>query len=39
MITNKNEVETLKTHILCDSKWKFDSTTYSSKIRWNNEMS
>ena len=37
MITNKNEAQTMTTHISCGSKCKFGSTTYNSNQRWNNK--
>ena len=36
MITRINEAKTLIKHISCDFKCKFDSTTYSSNQKWNN---
>ena len=36
MITNKNEVEAMAEHILCDCKCKLNSTTYNSDKKWNN---
>ena len=37
MITNKNEAKTLVKHISCDFECKFNSTTWNSNQKWNNE--
>ena len=37
MITNKNEAQTMITHISCGSKCKYGSRTYNSNQRWNNK--
>ena len=35
--TRINEVKALVTYISCDCKCKFDSTTYDSNQKWNND--
>ena len=37
IVTNKNEDKTMVNHILCDRKWKFNSTTCNSNQKWNHE--
>ena len=37
MITNKNEAKTIKKHILCDCKCKFNNTTCNSNQNWDNK--
>ena len=37
MITNKNEAKTKGKHISCDCKCKFNSTTWNSNQKWNDE--
>ena len=39
MITNKNKAKIMKKHISCDSKYKFNCTTYSPNQKWNNKTS
>ena len=39
MITNKNEAKAMTKHISCDSKCKFNSTTWHSNQKWNIKMS
>ena len=39
MITNKNEAKAMTEHISCDSKCKFNSTTWHSNQKWNIKMS
>ena len=37
MITNKNEAKTMAKHVLCYCKCKFNSATYNSNQKWNND--
>ena len=37
MITNKNEAKTMKKHISCDCKCKFNSAPCNSNQKWNNK--
>ena len=37
MITNKNEAKTIKKHILCDCKCKFNNTTCNSNQNCDNK--
>ena len=37
MQTNRNEVKTVTKHILCNCKFKFNSTTCNSNQKWNNK--
>ena len=37
MITNKDEAKAMTEHIWFHYKWKINSTTYSSKQKWNNK--
>ena len=37
MITNKHEAKTMKKHISCDCKCKFNSTACNSNQKWNDE--
>ena len=37
IITNKDEAKTMRKHISCDCKCKFNSTIRNSSQKWNNE--
>ena len=37
MIENRNKTKTMRKHISCDCKWKFNSTTCSLNQKWNNK--
>ena len=37
MIANKNEFKAMIEHISCGCKFKFNSTTFNSKQKWNNK--
>ena len=36
-MANKNETKTMKKHISCDCKCKFNSTSYDLNQKWNNK--
>ena len=38
MLTTKNEAKTMKKHISCNHKCKFNSATCNSNQKWNNKM-
>ena len=38
MIRNKTEARTLRKHISCDCKYRFNSTTINSNQKWNNRV-